>query len=379
MKKKFGKQNGKIKILHVIGSFYQGGTEQISLDILSRLDKSTFDIYVCSLLHAADTDVMRRFEDKGIKTHVIRSKSNVINVLQLSRFIKKKGFTIVHTHHYTSNLYGRIAAILAGTPIIMTYEHNLPVKEKWYHLLVWKILNLWTKGNVAVSNSIKGYREKHGIVSINKYKVIYNGIDLQRFNAKKQDIDKLKEDHGIYANWIVGTVGRLVDWKRFDLFLEAAAIVIKQRQDINFIIVGDGEKKEDLENHARLLGISEKVKFLGWQTNIENIYPLMNVFVITSNDDEGFGLVSVEAMASGVPIVAVQNHANQEIISKECGIIVERKPCDIAGAILKIVGDRSLSNYFSNNGIERAKELFNIDRTAEELSELYKKVLEGKR
>lgn len=372
----------KIKLLHLIGAFLHGGTERLMLDILSRLPEDIYDITACCDTNHYLPDVVQAYQQAGIKTVAFSQPAGLSLVRDLAQLICRERFQIVHTHHYYGNLYGRIAAILSGVPIIMTYQHNWPGDERGHHRLAFRGLNRRTYRNITVSDAIRRYDIEQVGLSPHKVITLHNGVDIKIFRppSAKQRLH-IRQELGLPPTiTVVGMAGRLVDWKRFDLFIKAASIVLRRGRMAHFLVVGDGEMHDSLVQLAQQLDVEHQVHFLGWQSDMASIYQAMDVFCLTSDSGgrslskaggEGFGLVSIEAMASGVPVVAVDTGVNREVISEACGLFCVPTPDDLAAKICQLIDSPPLKHRLGQNGRARAIERFDIVRTADRLSTIY--------
>lgn len=379
--------NDRIKILHDIGSFVYGGTARLMLDIFSCLPRDIFNIMICCHRNQYLQDVVQAFQEAGVKTVIFPQTPGPRLVYALTRFIRQERFHIVHTHHYYGNLYGRLAAILAGSPVVITYQHNWPGEERSYHRVVFRLLNRWTYKNIVVSEVVRRYDIERVRLSPDKVITIHNGIDTKNFRVTPAEQRlRIRRKLGLPAPaTVVGMAGRLVDWKRFDLFIKAASIVLGRKRMGHFLVVGDGEMRDSLIQLVQQLNLNHHVHFLGWQSDMPAIYQAMDVFCLTSDSGgrsfspaggEGFGLVSIEAMASRVPVVAVDTEVNREVISPECGLLCQSRPEEIAKKVIQLIDDTELRNKLGQAGQRRVEEQFDIQRTAQQLSDMYKKAVE---
>jgi len=136
-----------------------------------------------------------------------------------------------------------------------------------------------------------------------KMEVIRLGFDLSEF-LRPYDKEAARERLGLPSGkQIIGCVGRLTAVKNLALFLEVAETLSRRREDVLFVIVGDGSEREILERIVMDKGLQDRVLFLGWQTEIETVYKAIDLLVLTSKN-EGTPVAVIEAMASGCPVVA---------------------------------------------------------------------------
>lgn len=374
----------KIRVLHIIGTFLHGGTEQLMLDILSRLSQDSFDITACSIAGQQEFSTIRKYKEAGIKTKTFSQQPGIRLILALRKYIKESSFDIVHTHHYQQNMYGRIAAILANSPVIFTYKHGWPGQEKNHHRFLFRLLNRWTVRNITVSETIRSYYIDVMGVSPDKVLTIRNGVNLDIFRpVVENESQQIRKCLGfVTGKMLIGFVGRLVKQKRPELFIKAAALVIKRNEKVHFIIAGDGKEKSNLEELSCNLGLGNNLDFLGWHSDITDIYRGLDGLVVTSESGvegysgEGFGLTSIEAMASGLSLVAVDTPVNREVIGDGAALFCQPNAKDIADKICRLEEEPALRKELGQAGRRKAEKEYNIKRTVENLSRIYKEVID---
>jgi glycosyltransferase involved in cell wall biosynthesis len=181
----------------------------------------------------------------------------------------------------------------------------------------------------------------------------------------------------------VGVVARLSPEKGQDTFLEAAAMVLREVHDVGFVIAGDaalGDRHyaERLVDLARRLGMVERTLFTGFTDRVPELMAGLDVLVVPSHA-EPFGLVTVEAMASGTPVVATRTGGSPEIVEHEkTGLLVPpRDPAAIARAVLTLLRSPDRARALGETGRRRATDAFSIELHALAMRELYEAVLEA--
>jgi len=349
------------------------------LDILSRLDSGAFDITACAYGNQQLPSVVTAYERAGIRTVTLQLQAGAQLLWALARYISRHGFDIVHTHHYQANTYCRPAAIVARTPIIMTYQHNWPGRERARHRLIFRVLNLWTAKNITVSEPIRRYVIDMVGVAPHKVVTLHNGVNTQLFRPSTADEKaEVRRRFGLPPHAVVvGTVGRLVEWKRMDLLIHASRQILEAHPETYVIIAGDGDMRQPWMRLAEKLGLENRVRFLGWCPDMARIYRAIDVFCMVSesgsnrSSGEGFGLVSAEAMACGLPVVAVDSAVNREVITDRCGVFCRPDPRQLAIAVDQLLDDEQLRQRLGRAGRDRAVEHFNIVDTVGQISRLY--------
>ena len=178
---------------------------------------------------------------------------------------------------------------------------------------------------------------------------------------------------------VIGIVGRLVPQKGIDKFLYIASEIFKKRKDISFLVVGDGVLKEDLLKLSKKLGIYNDVHFLGFKKNALEIMKCFDIFLLTSNW-EPFGLVIIESMSVGVPVVALHcRGAIEELIKNdETGLIIkENNYSKIAGKILQFLDNKEKQKFIIENAYYWAIKNFSIENNVQKLMKIYRELLKS--
>jgi glycosyltransferase involved in cell wall biosynthesis len=190
--------------------------------------------------------------------------------------------------------------------------------------------------------------------------VVHNGIDLARFTARP--VSRPAREQGR----LVVCVGNLLPGKGQDILLKAIALL---PGDVHVAFAGRGPLEERLRKLARNLGVLERVRFLGYVDDVSSVYKAARVCVVPSSW-EGFGMAAVEAMASGVPVVASRIPGLSEVVGEAGSLFEAGNPSDLAAKISTLLKSARLWARQRRKGIERARE-FSIDRMAEEHCRLY--------
>lgn len=383
--------DNRIRIVHIMGEFPEGGTERTVLDLLCRLDKKTFDIHVFCTASDGLEEARRRLCDAGITTLMPTDELGLLNgrggslgttvrkvvsLLRLAWKIKKGGFTIAHTHGPANNVFGRSAAILAGTPVIITHEHDATSYAARNRAL-WKLLNLRTSANIAASSAVSNLRTRFVPSSQKKSITLLNGIDMTEFRPPGAgERAAAKEYLGLDPRRkVVGAVSARADGKGVDLFLRASALLAQKRPDVQFLVAGDDGPWPEQEGLSAMLGVKDRVKFARLISEREKAFWAMDVFLTLSDTANRFGLSTAEAMACGLAIVALDSPLYHEIVSGDCGILVTPEPEDVAGATIYLLDDETLTLDLGKAAVGRASRRYDIARSAGELQALYENMV----
>jgi len=358
---------GKIKILHVITSLGIGGAENLLLSYLKNLDKKKYSFYVCCLRDKPDDLSDEISEYAQIINLKMKSKFNPMVLFHLLKVIKRIQPEIIHTHLFQPRIYTTFAHLLYRRGVLITHKHSIVNPRKHHIFMLLEIATiLLNKKVIAISESVKQSLCKYEFIPKRKIIVLTNSIDYQKFNVLFK-----QRTYPIEKSIVIGTVGRIERVKGINYLLMAMEIILKEYLNAKLEIVGEGSELEELKLLAKKLDISNSVIFFGKLANPIPNYRRMDVFVLPSLL-EGFGIVLLEAMAAGIPIVATNVHGIKEVVvDGKSGILVPPKnPEAIAKAVKRIIEDPQLHKDLVEEGFNRAR-LFDIQEHLLKLENLY--------
>lgn len=385
-----------MKIVHVITRLDQGGSATDTLALLQG--QATTDNEIILVNGTSEESLMTPPEQQQVDKDLQAAVDKGVRLIALSSLVRRispshdlKAFgrmcglfyrekpDIIHTHTSKAGLLGRWAAFFTRTPVIIHTPHGhvfhgyfTRITSKLFILL--ERITAWiTDAIIAVSERERIETLEQGIGSPHKLVTIYSAVDLNRFMNLRIDIEAKKKEFGIPADHgVVGTVGRLVTVKGHTFLLDAARAILAKRPRTVFVLVGEGDLHGELEKQAEQLGIREKIIFAGWHSDVSEIIPLFDVFVLPSIN-EGMGKVLVEAMAAGKPVVASRVGGIIDLIHDgENGILVPpAQPQPLAEAILALLADENLRKRYGSAGKKKVYPEFDITTMIRKVDELY--------
>jgi glycosyltransferase involved in cell wall biosynthesis len=284
-------------------------------------------------------------------------------------------------------MLGRIAAKLAGVPIIVHTFHGHVFHSyfgRWktlFFLWIERIIGSATDAIITVSpkqrTEILSYRIGHP----DKVRTIDLGLELQKFVDCRSRCGKLRQELDIDADVpLIGIVARLVPVKGHTYFLEAARHVIEKYPNAQFVVVGDGELRNSLEQLTNTLEIRFHVHFLGWRRDLPAIYADLDLVVLSSLN-EGSPVALIEAMAASKPVVAPQVGGIRDLIlQEETGLLVSPKDGDgLAQGILQILSlPLSARLAMGKTGQARVYPKYHITTLVKNIEALYEELLTKK-
>lgn len=365
-----------MNVLHIIWNLGQGGAQTYLINLVSQLQQRE-DIENEVLVLSGVGPMSESLKNLGIPVEYLnmRSGTDIAGVCRLYQKLRLVRPDIIHCH--SNNLSLNLFLPSVKRPIVYT-EHG----GDWYlgkkrATLIYCWLGKSIRRYIAISSTMAKMMKNINPRLSKRITVVHNGVKTEVIEkATPAEWSALPESFHV-ARWRVGIIGRLVPQKGIDMFLETAAVIAGRRDDVVFVVVGEGPLRERLERQACQLEIADRVLFLGYRKDAINILKRLNVFLFTSNT-EPFGLVITEAMAAGIPVVALhQEGAVPEIIDDTVdGFIVESKnPEKLAARVLQLIDDPKLHNLFTKRACEKVKKQFTISKNACSVAKIYKECL----
>ena len=376
----------KRKVFHIITKLELGGAQKVTLMTLERLPRDRYELGLITgpegiLVGWANQipDLTRFWIPNFVRE--VRPIQDSITLLKLWRLFRRERPDIVHTHSSKAGILGRLAARLAGVPVIFHTYHGFGFNDFQPRLI--KTLYIWleritgrvTNQTVIVSYANAKRAEDSGIVRNNDWILCRDAISLEQFMHPGPRRTKLREWNVPENRVVAGMVACFKPQKSPLDFVEVAARVLKETDRVHFIMAGDGELRPAIEARIRDLGISSHITLLGWQRDMPEVYRNLDVVVLTSLW-EGLPCVFSEAMAAGLPIVATHvDGAREAIIDGDNGFL--HGPHDVEGmakSVLKLVENPALREAMGSRGKSRVSE-FDIDTSVRALESAYQKWL----
>lgn len=371
----------KINVLLIIPALGFGGAETQLVTLAENLDRSRYATTVCCLRHHAPVAEMLARQGVEVVNLHWRTRYLPLGLYRLVRLMRNHEADIVHTHLFDAGLWGRIAAKLAGVPIVINTEHGLNLWKKRYHIWFERIADRFTDRRIAVSEDIRRSRIRREGLNPEKIVIIHNFIDLAFFDPNTvEDATSIRKDLGLDdSEQLVGTVARLSHVKGVAYFLRAAEMISQTCPGVRFIIVGDGPLRDDLEHLAAQLGLRERVVFAGTRSDVRELLAAMDVFVLASIR-EGIPVSLLEAMAMKRAVVATAVGGTPEVVQNDrSGILVPSQDARaLAEAVVSLLKDSRRRTALGEAGRERVREAFSADACVGQLERLYEEVLEQK-
>lgn len=336
------------------------GTENQLLKIVAGLDRRRFDVHLVCL---DDRPWFQEHRSEfNCSTYLVpvnrfRHPGTYVNFLRLTRLLRRIAPDIVHTFFPVSNIVGVLGARLAGVRQIVSSRRDYGEWMLPHYLAATRFANRYVARIVTNSPQVRALTRRVEGVAENRIEVIYNGIDSDRFAALQRD-DALKQSLGIApASKVVGIVANFRPMKRHETFIRAAKEVLQQRNDVEFLLLGEGfveGRQEQLTALAGSLGVRERLHFVGRRPDVLRFLSFMDVGVNCSQG-EGLSNAVMEYMAAGVPCVVSDSGGNPDLISAGVhgAVFALDDHAALAGEILRLLADPQLCRRYAENARRR--------------------------
>jgi glycosyltransferase involved in cell wall biosynthesis len=362
----------RIKILHVVHQMAFGGMEMRIRRLAAGLPRAGFEVHVASL-RPVETASLALPEGCRAYFHPIPPGLHPLRLLALARLIRAGRYDFVHTHNWSSMFYGVLAARLALRPRVLHGEHGLnfgdlgkpPPRKR--RLAQWLLARLAHR-IVAVNPVIAGYVETWWGMRPPRVVVLPNGVDLSRFRA-------LAPGPGAESAVVFGTVARLAKVKNLDGLLRGFAVFRRNHpgRPARLVLVGEGEERADLEALAQSLRVAGEVEFAGEHADVENWYPRFSVFV-NSSHYEGMSNTLLEAMASGLPLLASRVEGNTGWLAegRDALLFAPGDPDELARRMAEFASDPELRRRMGQANRDRVEREFDNKLFLTRYADLYR-------
>mgnify|MGYP001589363332 CR=1 FL=1 len=377
----------KIKVVQVITRLIKGGAQKVCLDIAEGLPKDRHEVF---LLSGPETGLEGSLWDKARQITGVRIKvipelvreispvKDLTSLIRLYYFLYKTRPDIIHCHTSKAGFIGCLAGWLARVPVIIFSPHghlfsptakipsvsHSPLRMQIFYRLTRLAYALSTKV-IAQNAADKDEQMKLRLAPANKYEIIHNAVEIASSEPKNT-----RAPDNRYP--ILATLGRLSPEKGQVFLLEALKSVTKEFPDALLLVIGDGALRQELESFAEKENLSNNVRFTGLCDEPAQLLKDIDIFILPSLY-ESFGIVLLEAMAQGKPVIASNvNGIPEVVVDNQTGILVPpANPQALSEAIIKLANDKELAREMGIAGYERVNKFFRKEQMVNNFDNLY--------
>ena len=369
----------RAKILLLIRQLIIGGAESQTYELAKGLDRNKYQVSVCSLQSGGY--FAEKMQAEGIPVSVVAKRwcYDFTVVPRLVSLFRRERPDIVHCVMWTANMWGGLAARLAQVPRLVLSTRSIGIWKRKIHYIAGPLI--FNRADLVLANSVEvgNYMMEQEGVRPDKIQVIYNGLDLGRYCKRpgREEAASIRIAFGLPPKGpVIGIVANLSPQKDYWTFLRAAARAAKHNNEVSFLIVGDGTLRASLKAEAARLGLARRVVFAGQRPDVERCLACMDAFVLCSLR-EGFSNALIEAMASGLPVVATRVGGNIEAVREsESGFLFEvGDDKALAYYILRLINNREESRVLGEHGRQRAMREFSMTEYLRRMDMIYTELL----
>lgn len=370
----------RIRVLHVIDSFDLGGAQTALLHLVRHRDSARFDVEVAAM-HGRGV-YWDRFAELGVPVHSLSPRKWLpVYFLKLAALLLARRFDVVHCHLFGANILAKPLAALLGARVLINHDqcNDRARIDSRALFLVDKITNRLSSHICAVSRSIRDFLVDHERVPADRVSVVYNGVDIAGFTPGAGARDSAREKLGLPREaFVVAGVGRLHPQKNFALFLDVATEALaRSKITLHFIIAGTGPEEAMLRERAKSLGIADRVTFAGFVADMRAIYMAADALLLTSLY-EGLPLTVLEAMATGVPVIASRLDGIGEILGDgvDSRLAASGNRTEFVEALLEISAQPETARRLAAAARKKVEATFSAESMAREVEAIYDRCLD---
>lgn len=365
-------------IIHAIDTTGPGGAETVFLDVVQQLQLENYNNL--AIIKGAGW-VEDQLKSRGVRYQIIKPRGflSIPYYWQLYRLLKRENAVLVHAHLLGSTLTYSILCLLMRLPLVATLHGRVDINpnERFVAIKQW-IMRLGVDKLVAVSRDLAQYIESRGLFPAKAINVIYNGIDPSRYGVKLKE--NLRSDLKLPADAVlIGSLGNIRPAKSYETLISAVAQLNDPK--LHFIIAG--HQKKDLMDKLRaqmeMLGISAQIHFIGFYDNTPDFLAQLDMFVLSSSS-EGFSIATIEAMATGLPVVATRCGGPEEILQNNVTghLVPVNSPIELAEAIRFMIDHPDEAQRLANAGHQHMRNTFSLKVMLDAYKDMYLHLLNCK-
>ena len=367
-----------MRILQVTSHLAVGGIPRYVLSLSLRLAAKGHEVIL-----ASDGTLPEAYRHENLKHWAFPLRTSAEFGLQvfwatrqLEKRLREEPVDILHAHT-------RVGQVVAER---ISRRLHIPYVTTWHGIYTTRLgRRLWPctgERAIAISGPVREHLLRDFHVPQRRIRLVYNGIPVSHYLTPPDPEALLtyRQRWQIRAGQpVIGGIGRLAAGrvKGFDSILLVAYLLKEEVPDLQVLIVGDGPRRPFLEDVVRRFGLQDRVRFVGVVSDIRIPLGLMDVFIFPSRWPEAFGLTLVEAMASGRAVVATEVGAVPEIVRQgiDGWLVPPEDPSALTEKVLSLLKDRDAALRLGRKAQERAREMFDLNRMADEIEGVYREVV----
>ncbi len=360
-----------MKVLHInLQKGWRGGEQQLGYLMLELQKRSVKQVLVCR----KDSELEKFAKENNI--NYFGKKKGLVPFFQslkkLKEIVLEEQINIIHCHESKGHSLGVYSKILYGfkSKIVLHRKVVFPIKGFLSKKI--KYSDKYIAKTICISNVVKTIFEKS---TENKNTVIIpDMVDLQFDYTEKQQI--LRKKYNVPQKTIIGYIAALTFEKDHFTFLDTAKKLLEKSDNLHFVLVGDGDLKEEITSYASSLKIEQYITFTGYIENAKQVIPEIDILLFTSTQ-EGLGSTVLDFFVAKKPVVTVKNGGSEDLVTNgQTGFLCEIKDSEcLAEKTMLLLNDKNLTEQITENAYRKAVENFSIQSVTDRIYSVYREVL----
>lgn len=362
-----------MRVVHIQRAKGIGGSERHLLSLLPALRARGHEVVMIVLVVGGGERFVSRLRSRDVEVIALRMRAHGDPMLigDLVRSLRRTRPDVCHTHLVHADVHGQLAATVLGIPAVSTLHGASQLFSREPTRTLAAASGRLAARKIAISHHLAEFAVRHRIAPEERIRVIPYGLDMTEWtlHPAAPEVDDV--------TFVVAS--RLIPGKGHDFLIRGFSEALKREPGLRLRIAGEGPLRDDLEQMVSSLDLSNRVEFLGFVDDVADLIRESDVvaFPTLPSCGEGFGLVALEAMALGRPVVGTTVGAIPEVVAhEETGLLVE--PGDVDGlttALLRVARDSKLRKHLGRKGRQRAEDRFGLDLMVDRTEEVYNEVL----
>ena len=380
-----------IRILHIHTMPIISGSGINTFISMNGMDKKRYEVDLACAPGGTLIDLVQSHQMKVIPfkymTQPIHPLKDLWTLIQLTAFLKKQHYDIIHTHNSKAGFIGRLAARLAGVPVIIHTVHGFAFHDQepiWRQVLFRALesaASRWCDKMIFISQPLIDWALRERIVNKDKIIKIYSGIELDQFQPVTKDIkNQIRTKWGLGPHdSVIGIVSKLWEGKGHAVLIEAFQEIKNRINEAKLVIVGEGYLQDHLSDLVQRYGLNESVLFTGFQKNVSEIIATFDVAILPSFF-EGMGRVLLEAMAMEKPVVASRVGGIPDLVDDGLNgfLISPGDVKELSDAIMKVLTDKDMADHMGKQGRKKVTDQFSAETMVQSIEKIYTQCLQIK-
>jgi L-malate glycosyltransferase len=376
----------KIKLGIFTFGFYTGGTERQVIELIKGIDRNRFDIFVGAFRPGGQMEDYLNKANIPINYFPIESMyslNSIRQLWQLRKFLIDNRIDVLHTFSLIGNTFGVLGGMLARVPVIITSRRDMGVMNPRFYGPLQTNLSHSVDAIVTNAQAIKQKMVDEENINPNKIKVIYNGVDINRFSLEKKFCEEVRCELRISKHDpIIGIIAEIKPVKGHIYLLKAVKRLIKSIPDLKVLIIGDSiepETRAGVEAEVSELGLKDHAVFLGRTQEVPRLLTAIDISILPSLS-EGVSNTILESMAAGVPVIATNVGGSPEVVlDGKTGLIVPPADSDaLADAILRLLDNPEFATRLAAQARSMVIHHFSKENMIDNYENLYLQLIEDR-